>query len=98
MTLEDCQMIYDHIATQIDKIERRMEEERVFDSGAIQALGNYCLAQYPRFKGRFGNVGGKVLQLHEDANSSLTLVDTAPLRRGVMWIEAAIAIHRYGAV
>ncbi len=98
MTLEECQSVCDEIAGQLDRVNRRMEEERSVDIRAVRDLRDYCLAQYPRFKGRFGNVGTKVLLLREAANRSIESLDTAPLNRGLAEIEGAISIHRHSIV
>ena len=88
MTLEECKLIRDEIARQVESMESLWRNERTTDRSALKELGAFCRRKRPAFKGPYGNIGPKITQLMEETKQELP-----DLHRALAGIDAAIILH-----
>jgi hypothetical protein len=94
MTFEECCKLREEIAARVGNIQRKLDLERTISSPDIHDLRNYCRQIYPRFKGQFGNVGQKIVEMTEAASKAIDNGDITLFSRALLGIDHAVRLHR----
>jgi hypothetical protein len=93
MTFEECSKLRDEIAARVETIVKKRDEEWTVDEPAIRELRRYCRQIYPRFAGRYGNVGSKVAEMAGAATRALNDGNVYRLTGAAGGIDIALQLH-----
>ena len=94
MTFEECSTLRDEIAARVASIEAKWDQERTVDGPAICELRTHCRRIYPRFAGRYGNVGSQIVGMADAAKRAVDKGDIALLLTALARIDIALELHK----